>query len=297
MTRIPIAALALAASVTPASAWGFVAHRIITENAAAAAPAGLAVFFRAETRALSDASIEPDTILRDRDGERESRRHYIDLDALSRPPFADLPFDEDRARAIYGDRRVDEAGTLPWRIATVLGQLRDAFRRKEWDKVIVRAGWLSHYVADSYQPLHSTKNHDGQESCNAGIHTAFETDMIDISKTLYRTGTVPPPSWAPRVIREPRRFVFTEIFSAYDLVDDLLTADTEAMRSVKKERKDYYAELERLAGPLARRQMSRATVTLLDLWYTAWVEAGRPAPPPSLPPERPRPPRFKGGRP
>lgn len=292
----PIATLAiLLASSSQAAAWGFAAHRIVAENAAAAMPPAMAAFYKAETQTLSDASIEPDTILREREGEREKRGHYIDLDELGRPPFRDLPSVEDKARATFGDARVETAGTLPWRIMTVLGQLRDAFRQKDWEKVVRRSGWLSHYVADAYQPLHTTKNHDGQETCNTGVHAAFETDMIDLKKSLYRAGTAPPVSFVPEVIHEPRSFIFTEILGNYDLVDDILAADTEAVASVKKQRKDYYEEMERAIGPLARRQLSRATITVVNLWYTAWSEAGRPELPPSLPSGPPRPrPRSKG---
>jgi len=282
--KLFIVCAVIAVSTGPAAGWGFVAHRIIVENAAAEAPPGMAIFYKAATGRVSAASIEPDTILRDRDQQREKRRHYIDLDALSRAPFRDLPFDEDKARAMYGDERVDAAGTLPWRILTMLGQLKEAFAKKDWEKVVVRSGWLSHYVADAYQPLHTTKNYDGQESCNAGVHAAFETDMIDIGRTLYRASTVLPASFAPVTIREPRRFVFGEIIASYDLVDDVLKADRDAVTAVKALRHDYYKEMEQRVGALARQQMSHATATTLNLWYTAWVEAGRPQLPTSAPP-------------
>jgi len=281
----------MAASVAPVWAWGFVAHRIVAENAAAAAPAEMATFYKAAAARISAASIEPDTILKDRDQEREKRRHYIDLDELSRPPFGDLPFDEDKARALYGDARVDGAGTLPWRIVTMLGQLKEAFAKRDWEKVVVRSGWLSHYVADAYQPLHTTKNFDGQESCGTGVHAAFETDMIDIGKTFYRASTTLPSTFVAAVVREPRRFVFTEILASYELVDDVLKADVAAVGAVKMQRRDYYKEMEQRVGALARQQMTRAAATTLNLWYTAWVEAGRPrlpaAPPPPVRADRP----------
>jgi hypothetical protein len=264
------------ASTTRAAAWGFVAHRIIVENSAAALPSAMSGLYGANLARLSDASIEPDSLLRDKEGEREKRRHYIDLDELSRPPFDDLPFDEDRARQLYGSERVDAAGLLPWRIVGMLDQLRDAFRKKDLAKIISRSGWLSHYVADAYQPLHTTKNFDGQETCNPGVHAAFETDMIDRLKARYRLETALPGSFVPEVIREPRKLIFAEIFSSHARVGEILRADTDSIASVKKQRKDYYEELERRLGPLAREQMSRAAATTVSLWYTAWFQAGRP---------------------
>ena len=268
--------IVVGACASPVFAWGFVAHRIIVENAATAMPAPLAGFYKANLKLLSDACIEPDSLLRDSEGEKEKHRHYIDLDELSAPPFADLPLDEDLARARYGDERVDRAGLLPWRILAVMDQLRDAMRAKDWSKVASRSGWLSHYVADAYQPLHTTRNHDGQETCNQGVHAAFETDLIDRLKAAYRADTVLPPAFVPEVISEPRKFIFAEIVGNYAMVSEILRADTLSVAAVKKQRRDYYEEMERAIGPLARRQMSRATAATANLWYTVWHQAGRP---------------------
>jgi len=277
--RAGVGLLALAIAVLtprPVAAWGYVAHRIVVENAAPALPAPLAAFYAANLRLLSDASIEPDSLLRGREGDKEARRHYFNLDELSRPPFRDLPFDEDEARSMFGDERLERAGHLPWRILSVLDQLRDAHRKKDWAKVVSRSGWLSHYVADSYQPLHTTRNHDGRDSCNQGVHAAFETDMIDRLKARYRLETALPTTFVAEVIREPRRFVFGEILGNYELVDEILRADTAAMLAVKRQRSDYYEEMEGSVGRLARRQMSRAAATTANLWYTAWFQGGRP---------------------
>jgi hypothetical protein len=274
--RLLLALLVVSATTTAASAWGFVAHRIMAENSAAALPAPMAGFYQANMSALSDASIEPDSLLRDKEGEKEARRHYIDLDELSQPPFLDFPMDEQRARELYGDRRVDHAGVLPWRIVNVLDQLREAFRKKDLTGIVSRSGWLSHYVGDACQPLHTTRNFDGQLSCNQGIHAAFETDMVDRLKARYRLETALPASFVPVVIHEPRRFVFGELFASYNLLPDLLRADTDSVAAVKKQRKDYYDELERRAGTLARARMSRAANATANLWYTAWFQAGRP---------------------
>lgn len=290
--RILLVLIAAATGTSHAAAWGFVAHRIVAENSVAALPDPMAGFYKANITAVSDASIEPDTLLRERDGEQEKRRHYIDLDALTRPPFHDLPFDEQEARRLYGSRRVDEAGVLPWRIVGVHAQLREAFREEDPAKIISRSGWLSHYVADAYQPLHTTKNFDGQQTCNRGVHAVFETDLIDRLKARYRRETALPESFAPAVIEETGRFLFSEIFSSYGLVEMILRADTESMDLVKKQRKDYFEEMERQLGSLARSQMRRAEATTVSLWYSAWVESGRPGLP-GYP--LPRPPRE--GRP
>jgi hypothetical protein len=283
MTRWAILLGALLAATDSVGAWGYAAHRIVGRNAAAALPEGMRAFYAAAGPALSDASIEPDSVQKDREGDREKRRHYIDLDELGSPPFADLPVEEGKARALYGAAKLEHAGLLPWRITEVYGMLREAFAERAWDKVVRLSGWLSHYVADAYQPLHTTRNHDGQASCNLGIHAAFETDMIDRGKALYMKETAAPASFTPRAIAEPGRFMLAEIVESFDLVDEVLGADTQAVLAVKRQRKDYYAELESRAGPIARRQLGKAVQTSASLWYSAWTEAGSP-PLPGRPP-------------
>ena len=41
------------------------------------------------------------------------------------------------------------------------------------------AGVMAHYIGDLSQPLHDTKNYDGQLTGQPGIHAFFETTNID----------------------------------------------------------------------------------------------------------------------
>ncbi len=261
----------------PAAAWGFAAHRIVAESATEAMPAELAHFYRSGRTALSSASIEPDSILKERDGEVEKRRHYIDLEELGRPPFEGFPTDEATARRRFGDELVESAGTLPWRVVEVHRDLVRALRAGDWTRAIQLSGWLSHYVADAFQPLHTTGNHDGQKTCNHGIHAAFETDLIDRSKSVYRAAAALPAGFRAEAIEDPGAFIVAAIREAHTLVREILSADTAAVRAVKRERSDYYEELERRAGPLARAQIKGAAAACVSLCWSAWVGAGRPA--------------------
>lgn len=275
---VRLAMLVAAAAVPqPAWSWGFVAHRIVAESAAAAMPPGIASFYTETASRISDASIEPDSILRARDGEREKRNHYIDLDELDRPPFAKIPHDETDARRVLGDRRVEGAGRLPWRILDLRDRLVEAFRRGDRAEAATLSGWLSHYVADAYQPLHTTRNHDDQRTGNRGIHAAFETDLIDLGKGRYRRDAALPDAFVPDPIPDPREFIFAEITNSYGLVREILAADGKAMIAVKTRRADYFEQLERRAGPIARRQLSSAAAAVARVWHSAWIEAGSPS--------------------
>lgn len=282
-----LAAGLIALASPPAFGWGFDAHRIIARSAAAALPEPLAGFYRARAQKVASASIEPDTRLRDQLKEVEARRHYLDLDELSRPPFGDIPADEAAARARFGGKRLDEAGLLPWRVAEVHSLLRDAFSRRDASACARLSGWLAHYAADASQPLHTTKNHDGQLTGNRGIHAAFETDMIGRRREVYANRARLPASFSPRRVDDPAAFIMEEMVRAYGHVDEVLKADSQAMLQVKKQGKDYLEALEERAGDLAGARLREASANVASLWYSAWVQAGRPDLPASAPRQRP----------
>ncbi|HKY32511.1 MAG TPA: S1/P1 nuclease [Candidatus Polarisedimenticolia bacterium] len=277
----------------PAFGWGYVGHRIVAESAAAALPAPLGAFYSGAARRLSAASIEPDSVLRDRDGEQESANHFLNLDLLGAPPFDGIPAGEKEALLSFGRDRLQRAGRLPWRVAELHDRLREAFAARDWKEAVRLSGWLSHYVADAHQPLHSTSNHDGQKTGNAGIHAAFESDMIDRGRAVYRGRAALPAGFGPRRIEDPARFVLQVLAGSHGQVEAVLKADSKAVLLVKKQGKEYLASLEALAGEMAGRQLQQAAAASASLWHSAWVQAGRPQPPPP----RPRKGKVRAGRP
>lgn len=259
--------------------WGYSAHRIVAENGHALLPPELSAWYEAGERALSDASIEPDRILKARHGKREKRRHYINLDSLWRPPFDDLPSSESEARALHGDTAIDAAGVLPWTIIEVLGRLEKHFREGDAGGVVRMSGWLSHYIADACQPLHVTSNHDGQLTGNGGIHAAFEAEMIHRRRRAYRTRARPDPDDVPVMIDDVPRTVRDTLEESFTLVVDVLDADTRAALAAARDGTDYFVRLEEYAGAVASDRLRLATRMSVNLWYTAWVRAGSPKPP------------------
>ena len=55
----------------------------------------------------------------------------------------------------------------------------EALRAGDWTSAVTWAADLGHYTADSHQPLHCTKNYDGQNTGNDGVHFRFEVMMMD----------------------------------------------------------------------------------------------------------------------
>lgn len=276
MSRSAAVLFVILLSTGAAFPWGLLAHRIVTEAACGRMPPDVAPYYLGISGRVQELSLEPDTVLRARDtaGE-EARRHFINLDAYEPWPFAGIPREYDDAKSRFGESRVKKNGLLPWRIGNVLRDLVASMRRKDPQGIALQSGYLSHYVADSYQPLHLTLNHDGQGSCNLGIHHAFEAEMIERQAQRYR-GAVMRARGSVAAIQHPVNAVFNRMRDDYPLAARIMEADTSALHGLKNEGKDYWEELDRLAGPIAERQMSAAATAVASLWYTAWLDAGRP---------------------
>ncbi len=204
----------------------------------------------------------------------EAHYHYLDIDALEPYPFNDFPRDLEEAYETYGEDRVKTAGELPWRIEAYVQTLTEDFSDHRWKDAVFTASVLGHYVADLHQPLHVTENHDGQLTGNEGIHSHFESGLVE----RYGDGMVLQVSSAVYV-RDVFDFCMKAVRSGYPLVEEIMEADTSAGQRAGGNEERYYAELHRAVGKAAERRMGEASSGLASLIYTAWVNAKKPIPP------------------
>ena len=75
------------------------------------------------------------------------------------------------------------------------------------------------YVADGHMPLHITRNYNGQYSGNHGIHSRYESNMIDEfeNEISYDGQEI-------HCINDVRNYVFTYLYQNYTYVDSILLA-------------------------------------------------------------------------
>jgi hypothetical protein len=261
-----------------ALAWGLVAHRMVNEEAIAAVPEPLRAFLRAHREELSDRAVEPDTILKERDGQREKVRHFIDLDLYGPAPFAALPHSQRAAVARYGREVVEERGTLPWTLLEMHGRLVGEMREGRWSDVVTTAGHAGHYVADAFMPLHTTVNYDGQATGNAGVHKAVEHELVDARIRGYRRAVRSRLGEAAK-IPYGEEHVFALLVESYRHVPEILAADEEARRKGTLASPRYLDAVDGRLRSLLVTQLTQATAELGVFWRSAWEEAGRPQPP------------------
>ena len=289
----PIAALAVLAGPVRIHAWGFDAHKFVMDRAIALLPPEVRPLFEASRAAVVERAIDPDTWQNAGFDEIESPNHFLDLDweGYGKYPFAELPRDYTAAVAKFGRARIEENGTVPWRVEEMYGNLRRAFeaypRRGAFGRydILHYSAWLAHYVSDAHVPFHAVMNYDGQLTKQAGIHSRFESIMFE---RYHAQLAIAPAPMAP--IRNPRDFIFERILEGTQLVPPILESDLDAIGAREVYDDAYYEAFFKANRAVLERRVNESIASVAAMIAGAWEAAGKPALPlnPPTAPQRRR---------
>ena len=314
--------LLLAAIVTTlfpareARAWGDLGHYLITAEAVSRLPEPLKTLLSegGNLERLQEASTAPDQWRREeKDRERrtedrgdhytavEKPRHFFDIDQIAGKAGLEYPFDgfprgRDAAIALVGRETLDAYGWGPWAAADALEAFADALAQGRADDPPWReAGALAHYAADLHMPFHTTRNFDGQETGNEGIHFAIEIGLVKRNESFF-AAEIRKDRGTVVYVEDAEAALFSWLITANGRVAPILEADSAARRAtgynpglpenkadlddLQSERAaPYYRALEReldaRGNPVAA-SMRNASADVARLLYTAWVRAGKP---------------------
>jgi len=245
-------------------AWGWEAHRYINEHAVDCLPTVMANFID-QQEFLTEHAVDPDQ------DSNPGYYHYIDIDYYPEYAQGTLPHDFNALVSEYGYDTVINNGTVPWVIAEWTDSLTHLMEREEWNTAFQVAAELGHYVADSHQPLHLTMNYNGQNTGNYGVHSRYETSMIN-----PHLPDLTPPDSAAHYWQNPLNSIFLYIDGVYPYVDDIMAADDYADSQDPSHGDTYYSLMWDALDTLTIDAIDRAIVDLASIWYTAWVNAGNP---------------------
>jgi hypothetical protein len=279
-----LAALLLCPS--PARAWGFDAHKFIISRAIDILPQPLRPFFDANRAFIVEHAIDPD-LWRVAGFAEEPPNHFLDFDAYGKYPFTDLPRDYDEALKKYGIDELRQNGLVPWRTHEMAGRLIRGFQALKKNgpyahsDIRLFSAILGHYVADAHVPLHAVLNYNGQLTGQTGIHNRWEDELF----TRYQKQLVIKPGPLKSITHE-RDFIFETLLESFQVADDVLTADKEAIgnRDVYDDR--YFETLFARTRPVMEKRVNDAITAVASIITSAWEQAGKP-PLPATPPPRP----------
>ena len=264
-----LAAVLSPALPTCAWTWGAATHHYIAQNYSKHLPAmmdGLRVYDSIVDQKVNDPDIRRPTT------PGEAPRHFIDIDNYPEFLAGAMPHDRATLEAQHGATFVEDNGIVPWAVGEVVTTLTQQFQAHQWDAAALTIADLCHYVGDATQPLHCTRNFDGQLTGNNGIHSRYETTMMS-----GHIGDLSTPVMAVVDYASPVDAAFGIVSGSWDRVNALLAADNAAKAaSGGSFNSVYYASLWNSTQAFTRTRIDSATVATASFVYTAWVDAGRP---------------------
>jgi hypothetical protein len=249
--------------------WGTTGHRYINRKAVVHLPETMPQFIAQQAFFEAHAM---DADYRRSTDTAEAPKHYIDIDNY--PNFHNITRNLDSLIMQYGWPFVRENGIVPWATVWTLDSLTAQLARGDWAIAYLTASDMGHYVADAHQPLHCTRNYNGQYTGNYGIHSRYESTMITtFQDSLYIVQD------SIFYIEDPINFIFEYVFHSQSLADSVMQADNYAKamsgwNGSGTPPSSYYAYLWQRSRVYTIDQIQRATVVLASFWYTAWVDAG-----------------------
>jgi hypothetical protein len=252
--------------------WGSTGHKKISEASVLSFNQQMQDF-NSWTAYLRDHATDPDT--RKGSDPTESPKHYIDIDNYNDFITKGRILQTfDSANNYYSSAIVLDNGILPWATKASFDSMRNCMQRHDFVKAKFFAADLGHYVADGHMPLHITKNYDGQLTGNTGIHSRYESAMIDanISQIVY-TGE------NATEISDVNQYIFNYLYKNNSYCDSVLQADNYAKlqsggsTSTTAYKTALWSKTKSFTIPL----FQRASHALASLIFTAWLQAGSPS--------------------
>jgi len=260
----------LLALVILLASWGATGHSKISQASSLSFNQQMQGFYDWVTFLTDHAS---DADYRKNTDPTEAPKHYIDIDNY--PEFVAtgrIPQTYDSIVALYGITAVIDNGILPWATEASFDSLRDCMQRLDFEQAKIYAADLGHYLADGHMPLHITKNYNGQLSGNTGIHSRYESTMINgfIGQFNY-TGT------DATEVENVNQFIFDYLYENYIYCDSIFAADNYAKSQSSNYSSSVYKNaLWQKSSGFTIPLFQRASHAFADLIYTAWLQAGSP---------------------
>jgi len=218
----------------------------------------------------------------------EGARHFIDIDHYGIYPYTSLPRKWKEAIIKFGEDSLREYGIVPWHIQTMLSRLTNAFKEKNFSKIMKNSAELGHYIADSHVPLHANSNHNGQYTNQRGIHGFWESRVPELLAEKEFDFFIGKAAY----IANPLEFAWARVLESAKAADSVLHVEKELTMQFDADKKYAFenrngvlirqyssaftiAFNKKLEGMIERR-MRQSIFAVASFWYTAWVNAGQP---------------------
>ncbi len=251
--------------------WGRTGHINITNHAFELLKQKINISI---TYADSIVAMSNDPDKRVRTMKEQAPWHYIDIDFYNEFKNLNMITSYDSLISIYGEEEVKKQGTLPWIIEINQNKLIEAFKSKNEIEILYYTAEIAHFVADAHMALHTTTNYDGQLTNQKGIHSRYESKMVEkhleqIKASFYQQPLI--------LIENPLDNAFDIIDNSFPFVELILDSDKKATDLAHSNSTDmYYDLLWKQTDYITYIQMNNAAKFVASYIYSAWYKAGMP---------------------
>jgi hypothetical protein len=265
--------------------WGFFGHKRINRMAVMTLPPEMVGFYKRNIDFITEHAVDPDK--RRYSNKDEAARHYLDADHYGEEPFKVLPKRWKEAVAKLTEDTLQAYGIVPWHIEKMYYRLKDAFLHQDIDRILFVSAEIGHYIGDSHVPLHTTENYNGQLTGQRGIHGFWESRIPELKAEDYDylVGRA-------RYIDDPLGMAWKSIKESFAAKDSVLDFERKLNESFPKDRKysieqrgitnmqvysvEYSNAYNDMLNGMVERRMRASIIAVGSIWYTAWVDAGKP---------------------
>ncbi len=191
-------------------------------------------------------------------------------------------------KRVFFENSLMEHGILPYNLWIYYKRLVKAFRNQQWDYVLRLSAEIGHYVGDAHVPLHTCSNYNGQLTNQIGIHAFWESRIPELLADEYYDYIVGRAEY----IDDPQMFFWEIVLESNAAVDSVLTIEKELAASFPKDQQYCYVNRNnqdvlqpcpaytkafsaRMDGMVERR-FRQSIHHLASIWYSAWIDAGKP---------------------
>ncbi len=270
--------------------WGTFGHEHINRSAVFALPLPLQTFFYNHIDFITQESTVPDLRKYTLNDKAENPRHFIDLENFG--SLDSIPKTMTEIKNKYDEKFLNQNGILFWYVQDLMEKLTKAFKEKKKTEILFLAADLGHYIGDAHMPLHTSANYDGQQTNQKGIHALWESRLPEMFGTSYNYNAS-----EAKYIDNVQKEIWNIILHSHKLKDTLLNVDIELKKKFAEEKifkvdaggktikskygqpifSDEYATAFHAAlNGMVEKQMRASVQATASLWYTAWVNAGKP---------------------
>jgi len=269
------------------TSWGFYAHKEINKMAVFTLPPDLMFFYKKHLDFVTEKATSPDKRRYILVG--EAPKHYLDIEYYTDSILIFRP-DWKEASSMYPSDSMQAHGMLPWNLIRLTYYLKEAFEKQDVKSILKLSADMGHYIGDLHVPLHTTRNYNGQLTGQHGIHGLWESRLPELFAATnynYYLGHA-------NYITDIHKAVWDALQESHDAVDSVLNFERRIRNNFREDKmysyedrngktvlvySEAYCKAYHYAmNNMVERRMRSAIKMTGDLWYTCWINAGKPDP-------------------